>query len=79
MLSVPTSIIKDVQKELFSFLWKNKKDKIKRMVMYQPPAEGGLNFVNFPAVVKSLRLAWLSRFLSLSSDAWKAIPNYYFS
>ena len=32
--------------------------------MYQPLAEGGLNFVNFSAVVKSLRLA---------------IPNYYFN
>ena len=49
------------------------------MVMYQPLAEGGLNFVNFPAVVKSLRLAWISRLLSHTSDAWKAIPNYYFS
>jgi len=71
MLSFPTSVIKDVQTELFSFLWKNKKDEVKRMVSYQPSAEGGLNFVNFPAVVKSLRLAWLSRLLSHSSDAWK--------
>jgi len=62
MLSFPTSVIKDVQTELFSFLWKNKKDKVKRMVTYQPLAEGGLNFVNFPAVVKSLRLAWLADF-----------------
>ena len=62
MFSVPTSIVKSIQTELFSFLWKNKtKNKIKRMVMYQPLAEGGLNFVNFPAVVKSLRLAWISR------------------
>ena len=79
MLSVPTSVMKNVQKELFNFLWKNKKDKIKRLVMYQPLAEGGLNFVNFPAVVKSLRLAWISRFLSKSRDSWKAISNHYLS
>ena len=66
MLSVPTPVIKEIQAELFNFLWKNKKDKIKRLVLYQPLAEGGLNFVNFPAVVKSLRLAWISRFLSNS-------------
>ena len=47
MLTVPSLVIKSVQKEHFSFLWKNKKDKIKRTVMYQPLAEGGLNFVNF--------------------------------
>ena len=77
MLTVPSLVIKSVQTELFSFLWKNKKDKIKRTVMYQPFAEGGLNFVNFFAVVKSLRLAWISRLLSSTTDSWKTIPNYY--
>lgn len=47
--------------------------------MYQPLAEGGLNFVNFFAAVKSLRLAWISRLLSSTTDSWKAIPNYYFN
>ena len=47
--------------------------------MYQPLAEGGLNFVNFSAVVKSLRLAWIGRLLSSTTDSWKAIPNYYFN
>ena len=79
MLSVLTSVMKNVQTELFNFLWKNKKDKIKRLVMYQPLVEGGVNIVNFPAVVKSLRLAWISRFLSKSQDSWKAIPNHYLS
>ena len=32
------AVIKIVQTELFSFLWKNKKDKIKRAVIYQPLA-----------------------------------------
>ena len=78
-LSVPTTIIKNVQSELFSFLWKNKKDKIKRAVIYQPPKEEGLHFVNFATMVKSLQLAWISKFLSDTNDSWKVIPNYYFS
>ena len=36
LLSVPTSVIKNVQAELFNFLWKNKIDKRKRLVMHQP-------------------------------------------
>ena len=78
MLTVPESVIKTVQENLFAFLWKNRKDKIKRMVMYQPVAEGGINFVNFYMVVKSLRLAWIGRLLGKSDDKWKVIPNYYF-
>ena len=30
-------------------------------------------------MVKSLRLAWLSRLLGDSDDSWKVIPNYYLS
>ena len=79
MLSVPNAVIKNVQSELCSFLWRNRKYKIKRAVIYQPLKEGGLNFVNFETMVKCLRLAWINRFLTNSNDSWKAIPNYYFS
>ena len=78
-LSVPNAVIKIVQTQLFSFLWKNKKDKIKRAVIHQPLAEGGLNFINFATTMKSLRLAWISRLLGDTDDSWKVIPNYYLS
>ena len=79
LLSVPNAVIKIVQTELFSFLWKNKnfKDKIKRAVIYQPLAEGGLSFINCDTMVKSLRLVWLSRLLGDNDDSWKVIPNIY--
>ena len=47
MLSVPETLIKSVQTQLFSLLLNNKKDKIKRLVMYQPLANGGINFTKF--------------------------------
>ena len=42
--------------------WRNKKDKVKRAVIYQPFSQGGVNFTNVHTVVKSLRLSWLGRF-----------------
>ena len=54
MLTVPEALIKAVQNNLFAFLWKNRKDKIKRMVMYQPLENGGINFMHFHTLVKSL-------------------------
>ena len=78
MISMPDTVINTVQSHLLSFLWKNKNDKIKRNVAFQPLSEGGLNFINFRALVKSLRLAWISRLPSNSNDNWKAIPNFYF-
>ena len=40
MLSVPQTVITNVQTELCSLLWKNRNDKIKRTVIYQPLKEG---------------------------------------
>ena len=57
MLTILESVIKTIQATLFSFLWKNRKGKIKRLLVCQPLAEGGVNFVNFNRMVKSLRLA----------------------
>ena len=51
MLTVPKTVIRTVQETLFAFIWNNKKDKIKRLVMFQPQLEGGINFVNFNKVV----------------------------
>ena len=79
MLTVPENIIQKTQAELFAFLWRNKKDKIKRKVIYLPLVDGGLNFINLRTMSKSLRLSWIGRLLDGSDANWKAIPNYYFN
>ena len=80
MLCVPEEVIKRVQEKwLFRYLWRNKKDKIKRTVLYQRPRQGGLNFPKVTTIVKALRLSWIRRLLSESNDAWKANPNAYFN
>ena len=51
MLSVPDNVNKNVQSKLFSFLRNKKRAKIKRLVMYQPLVNGGINFVDFKTMV----------------------------
>ena len=72
LLSVPNAVIKIVQTQLFSFLWKKQKRQNKESSCI---SEGGLNFINFATMVKSLRLAWISRLLGDTDDSWKVIPN----
>ena len=79
MLTVPEPVIQKTQAELFAFLWRNKKDNIKRQIIYQPTSDGGLNFMNFRTMVKSLRLSWIGRLLDGTNANWKAIPNYFFN
>ena len=47
MLTVPEPVIQKMQAKLFAFLSRNKKDKIKRQIIYQPMSDRGLNFMNF--------------------------------
>ena len=77
VLSVPEPVINQTQGKLFAFLWRNKKDRIKRQALYQPLAKRGLSFPCFRTAVKALRLSWIGRILSDSNDNWKAIPNHY--
>ena len=79
MLTTPEEVIKSVQEKLFNFLWRNKRDKIKREVLFQNPNKGGLNFPNFRTTVKALRLSWISRLLNDSNATWNAIPNSFFN
>ena len=68
-----------VKDRMFRFLWKNKKDKIKRTSMYQDLSSGGLRMVDIELTIKSLRLAWIKRLLFGDNGKWKIIPDYYFN
>ena len=78
MLSVPEAVIQRTQAILFSFLYKHKKDKLKRQVHFQPLSKGGVNFPCFRTVVKALRLSWIGRLLDPTKETWEVIPNHYF-
>ena len=58
-LNVPIYFINDTRKKLFSFLWNNKKDKIKGECLYQVYGKGGIRLPTLDLMLKSLRLAWL--------------------
>ena len=69
-----TSILKT---KLFSYLWNNKKDKIKREGLYQDIHKGGLRMVDIEIMFKAVKLAWIPKLLSSGNPNWKTIPDYY--
>ena len=81
ILDTPKSCIPTINTSIFQFIWKKRKDKIKRQVMYQNYDKGGLRVPNVDVMIKSLRLAWIPRLLSNDekrSEVWKIIPKHYF-
>ena len=77
-VNVPTDIPANVTSRLFKFLWKNKRDKIKRDAMYQEYDKGGLGMIDVDVMFKSLRLAWIPRLLQNTKSNWKTFPEYFF-
>lgn len=82
MLVTPSEVVSSVTTSLFDFIWCKKPDKIRRQVMYQDYVDGGLRVPNMEVMAKSLKLAWISRFLSTDvlsrKENWKAIPYHFF-
>ena len=76
-LSVPQEITPIIRTKLFKFLWKNKKDKIKREGLYEDRDKGGIRMIDVETMIKALRLAWIPRLFTPGTKNWKTIPNYY--
>lgn len=72
VLNVPTEFVKEVNSNIFSFVWNFKPDKIKRKTLIGPVCKGGLNMVNFEDVVKSLKITWVNRYCESAGSHWCA-------
>ena len=77
ILNVPEEVARTVKTKLFSFLWKNKRDKIKRTGLYQDLERGGIRMVDIDIMFKALKLAWIPRLLIPGNQSWKTVPDYY--
>ena len=82
MLVIPSETVSAVTTSLFDFIWCKKPDKVERQVMYQDYVDGGLRVPNMEVIAKSLKLAWISRFLTTDmlsrKESWKAISRSFF-
>ena len=54
-INVPKDIISNVKGRLFRFIWKNKRDKIRREELYQDYGKGGLRMTDIETMIKALR------------------------
>ena len=55
-LVAPKGIVEIERTKSFRFLWKNKKDKIKRAGLYQDLNNGGIRMIDFDIMLKALKL-----------------------
>ena len=75
---VPDGTVGTFKKKLFNFIWRKKKDKIKRTGLYQDLEKGGIGMVDVDLMLKALRLAWIPRLMTAGKRNWCTIPNHCF-
>ena len=63
-LVAPPGTVVLVKTKAFKFLWRNKKDKIKRPGLYQDPDTGGIRMPYINIMFKALKLAWIPRLMN---------------
>ena len=78
-LTVPQETLDVGKTKLFRFLWRNKKDKIKRSRLYQDTDRGGIRMADTNMFnCKALKLAWIPRLIKSVNSNWCTIPNHFF-
>ena len=76
MLIVPDSVIKEVNKIFFDFLWDGKNDKLARNVTCIPLKEGGLGMVDIKLFFNALKSSWIPKLLN-HRGKWKDYFEYH--
>lgn len=74
-----TKCLQNVNKLIFSFIWNDKPDQIKRIKTFNRIETGGLNMIDVVSFQKSLRLTWLRRLFNDESAPWKNIVTTEYS
>ena len=62
--------LKELEKDIFKFIWNNKPDKIKRTVLKYPKHQGGLSVPDIFVKNKALKIAWIQRLLIDNGNSW---------
>ena len=62
-----------------SFIWDNKKPKIKHFTPVADYSEGGNKDINIETKISTLKVTWVKRLLDNNFHSWKIIPTILFS
>ena len=72
LINVPEWVINTVESAIYGFVWKGKKDRIKRTVLINNFRNGGLNMVDIRSKIASLKANVVKRVFENHSDTlWK--------
>jgi hypothetical protein len=73
-LSIPESVVSEIEKSAFNFIWSGKPEKIKRKTVIANYESGGLRMLDVRSFIQAQRVMWAKRLNSGENEQWKAYP-----
>ena len=64
--------IRNLNQELFAFVWGGKIDKIKRSNLYQPYEKGGMRMIDIESYIAALKVTWIRRHI-MQTQTWQKL------
>lgn len=68
------SFIKQLNTELYRFIWKGKIDRISRKSAILPRSLGGIGMIEIDSMIASLKTTWVRRYM-LSQNSWTTLVD----
>ena len=79
MVVTPEYVLEEVETCIYDFLWKGKKDKIKRVCMTNDFSKGGIRVTDIRSKLTALKASWVTKLANENFARWKLIPCCYFN
>ena len=79
MKCLPKQIFDQLNTLQKSFIWSNRKPKIKHSTLIADYGEGGHKDIDIKSKISALKVTWVTRLLDTNFHPWKIILNMLFS
>lgn len=76
-IDMPEVYAKELEKMVWKFIWKGKKEKLKRSLLCQPVLKGGLNAPDIRKIMMSYKLKWIQKYVGTLNHVWKNTCNWF--
>ena len=78
VITMPAKYQKEVNNLIYKFIWKGKRDKLKRAVMVRKFEKGGLKAPDLQLMIDATKINWIKRYLFSEDHVWKTTMRSFF-
>jgi exonuclease III len=78
ILDLPEWVMEEANELFYSFLWKDKRDKIKKTTVIREIKDGGIKMIDIDSMARAMKCKWAARLYDNLDKKWAIIPNSYF-